>query len=310
MLPKKLQFVVKPILGTPKTGTSLLRSLSNYSEQADVYQKTRLFKQTYGSWQAFAQVGDLKTDLGATKVVDYIYNTRPAFWRWIADNVEYNEFLSKLLASDRTDRALFDLLMTFYASGKPIRGEKTPYHIHHVPTLLRWFPNAKIIHMFRDLRAIFISQQRKKLELDKDRISPRHRIFRQSGSAHELYLSVNVIIHWLRIVQLHYQYQQLYPNNYFLCRFEDLVCDPQTHFKKLFDLLEIEFTELMLEDSFQNSSLIPRHQAQGIDALAAGRWREYLHPLTNTWMVLWSKNTCRNLAIKFNTILITPPAIT
>ncbi len=46
-------------------------------------------------------------------------------------------------------------------------GEKTPTHYKYVPTLLEWYPEAKIIHTFRDPRAILVSQLKKMQKKEK-----------------------------------------------------------------------------------------------------------------------------------------------
>jgi hypothetical protein len=227
------------------------------------------------------------SDSGARRVVDHICEGRPAFWGTAADQIDRAEFARRLLASDRTERSLFELLMALYAGGKPILGEKSPHHIHYVPTLLEWFPQAKVIHTLRDLRAIFVSQRQKKSK--QENVPRRHRLFRNSALSYEVYMGLNISIHWLRLAQLHHQYRQCYPNNYYLCRFEDLVTDPERHLRKLCTFLDIDFNQAMLQQSFQNSSLTERHQAQGFDALATARWRQHLHPLTNKWLIWWSK---------------------
>lgn len=280
-------------LGSPRTISNLLKYVCNQREMVVSHNKTNWWREfpNPGSRQAFAIIGDISTDHGARQVVDHIYQERPFFWRWLAEHVDYEEFLNKLLESDRSDRALFDLLMTFYANGKPIKGEKTPGHVHFVPTLMEWFPNAKIIHIFRDLRAVFVSQQKKKSKAKH--VSSSHRLFRHSALTYELYMGFSVALSWLRIAQLHNQYQALYPNNYHFCRFEDLVSDPETHLKELCAFLEIEFTPKMLSLSYQNSSFVPHHQAQGIDTSSVYRWRQYLHPLTNKWLVWWGKKYLR-----------------
>jgi hypothetical protein len=245
-----------------------------------------------GFQHEFAKVADISTDAGAEKVVDYIYHIRPnawrgdGFWGWVQKNSDRNQFLEKLLASDRSEHAILDVVMALYAGDKPIRGDKTPAHIHSLPTLLSWYPDAKIIHMFRDLRAIFVSEKRRQL---MEYITLPYRILWRSELALEMVLSTNFIFHWLRAARLHRQYQELYPHNYHLCRFEDLTSDPETHLKKLCASLELDFSDRMLNLSYQNSSLIPRHQAQGIDASTANRWQKHLHPLTSKWLVWWSK---------------------
>jgi hypothetical protein len=280
-------------LDGPKTFTSLMKGCFNRVEQPGFYHQKHLLKNppAPGSWHVLSQIGDISTDEGVHKIVDYIYyifNNPPWRW-WTPDRYNRAEFTQKLCASDRTPRAFFDLLLSAYAGNKPIRGEKTPHHIHHVPTLLEWFPNAKIIHTFRDVRAVFVSQQKKKFKQKRERLSPRQQLFRQSAAAHEMYMSLNVITQWLRVVQLHHQYQKQYPDNYYFCRFEDLISDPETHLGKLCNYLGIELTETMLQQSVQNSSFVPRRQVQGFDPSAVDRWREHLSPAINQWFVFWSK---------------------
>jgi hypothetical protein len=279
------------IVGSFRTGTTLLRDILNCSEDVAICGETHFFRSL--SWQGFrrkfAKVGDISTDDGAKKVADYIYHNIHGdnFWRWVQKEVDYKDFLRGLLGSERSDRAIFDLVMAFYADGKPVRGEKTPAHIHHVPTLLEWFPKAKIIHTFRDPRAIFVSKKRKKKE--QENASLRYRIVRQSELIFDIYLSFNVLIHWLRIAQLHYRYQRLYPHNYYFVKYEDLISDPKTHLEKLCDFLEIDLTEMMLRPKVVNSSFVSDDQIQGFDSSAIDRWRKQLHPMINYWFVLWCK---------------------
>ncbi len=279
------------VVGSFRSGTTLLRHILNCSEDVAICDETHFLGALTkpGFRHKFAKVGDISTDAGATKVMDYIYSLdSDGFWGWLRRNVAREEFLHRLLDSDRTERAFFDLAMDFYANGKPIRGEKTPAHIHYVPTLLDWFPKAKIIHILRDPRAIFVSKNRKKIK--QEHVSLQYRVARQSELLFDIYLSFNVLIHWLRIVQLHYQYQRLYPDSYYFVKYEDLISDPRTHLKQICDFLEIDFADAMLRLRFTNSSFASRRdQVYGFDTSAIDRWRQYLRPVVNRWFVLWCK---------------------
>lgn len=283
------------IMGLNRTGTNLLQRILNSSADVAISGETHYLKHWIG-YQGFqrelAGIADISTDSEVQQVVDYIYRIRSNFWRgknfwsWIQQNVDRQEFLQKLLASDRSDHAVLDVVMAVYAAGKPIHGEKTPAHIHSVPTLLEWYPQAKMIHTFRDPRAIFASEKRRQF---MEYVTLPYRILGRSKPVLELFLSSYIIITWLRLIRLHHQYQRRFPNNYRLCRYEDLVNDPETCLRELCTWLEIDFNRAMLQHTFQNSSLVPRHQAKGIDSSAIDRWRKHLHPLTNKWMTLWSK---------------------
>jgi hypothetical protein len=261
------------------TIADLLRVILNGSKRATTWSEAHLLKHltNTGLRQELAEVGEISTDIGARKIVDCILDT---CWRCALENVDREEFWHKLLESDRTDRALFDLIMAFCADGKPIRGEKTPSHIQHVPTLLEWFPNAKVIHTLRDPRTIAVS--RKKMPM-----TPRALARRDHSPAllFEIHESLGAIILWLRVIQLHDQYQQLYPNNYYFLKSEDLVSDPKAHLRKLCDFLEIDLTERMLQ-----RLLTGRDFGVGI-----GYWRRYLHPVTNKLVV----SLCRKYLLEF-----------
>lgn len=296
------------IVGSWRTGTSLLRYTLNGSDDVAICDETHFFEkmktvadllrvilddsgklrgwsETHilrhltipGLRRELAKVGDISTDVGARKIVDYVCDT---CWRCALKNVDREEFWHKLLESDRTDRSLFDLIMAFYANGKPIRGEKTPSHIHHVPTLLEWFPKAKVIHTLRDPRTIAVS-------LKKNPMTPKGLARRDRSPAlvFEIHVSLGAIFLWLRVIQLHYQYQQLYPNNYYFLKSEDQVSDPKTHLKKVCDFLEIDLTERMLQ-----RLLTGRDFGVGI-----GYWREYLHPVTNKLFV----SLCKKYLLEF-----------
>lgn len=281
------------IVGLPRTGTTLIQSILNCSQEVAIAGETHFFDSPRrlgiftrpGYRRKFAQVGNIATEAGARQVVDYIYGTRKKnFWDKIAQTVDREEFLQQLSASDRSERALLDLAMACYAQGKPIRGEKTPAHIYAVPTLLEWFPNAKVIHTMRDPRAVYVSNKKKY----ETRALPWYSlILRKAGLMFEFYSSLDVMFTWFRVLRLHRRYQRLYPDRYYLSRYEDLIANPKTSLQKLCDFVGIDFTDEMLQQTVINSSFLPRGQVQGFNASTLERWREHLHPLVNRWFVWW-----------------------
>jgi hypothetical protein len=243
-----------------------------------------------GFRRTFSKIGDISTESGAREVVDYIYHgiQERSHWDWIRLHVEEERFLQSLLKSDRTDRALFDLVMAFYAGGKPVRGEKTPAHIYYVPTLLEWFPQAKVVHMLRDPRAVFVS---KRLRIARKKWDAFHyRLVRGTNPTLNLYLGLDTANSWLGCVRRHYQYQQAYPRNYYLLRFEDLIAAPRTSLTKLCDFLDIDFAEAMLRQRVVNSSFgTPDSWPEGFDVSANERWRSHIPPSIDRWLVVRCK---------------------
>ena len=209
-------------------------------------------------------------------------------------NADREAFLAQLLASDRSERlqgerALFDLVMGLHAHGKPIRGEKTPAHIFEVPTLLEWFPKSKVIHTFRDPRAIFTSRK-KKAEKKKQKVL--NTVIRKTGLVFEIFSSLHVITNWRRVKRLDEQYRQRFPDRYILLKYEDLVCAPKATIQALCQFLGVDYSEAMLQQTMVNSSYLP-DGAAGFDGAAADRWREHLDPLLNRWFILWGNKYLR-----------------
>ncbi|HLF27799.1 MAG TPA: sulfotransferase [Anaerolineae bacterium] len=274
---------------------SLLRRDSPSDIRHD--QRYTRWRATPGTRQLFARMGDISTPDGARQVIDFVYDRTDTldwtFWRWLPKNVVRDEFLGKFLESERNDRSLLDLLMSCYAEGKPIRGEKTPAHIHHVPTLLAWFPHAIFIHTFRDPRAIFVSEKQKQLNRGADRL--RHRLLQRSRFAHELYLSFSIAVHWTRIAQLHRQYQQRYPDRYYLLKFEDLIADPETRLREVCGVLDIDLSENMLQQKVLNSSFLPLRGQPGFDASAIDRWRQRINLVVAGWIT----RLCKTHLVEF-----------
>jgi hypothetical protein len=291
--------VTKPdhifVVGVSRSGTNMMRRVLNSSPEIEICGETHFLSHWFGYKgfkHEFAQVADIKTDTGVRKLADYIYNIKSnksrgrGYWRRIHRELERDQFLEMILASERTEWTPLDLLMEVNAGSK-IRGEKTPGHIHRVPELLEHYPKAKVIHMLRDPRAIFISSKR--WQATYEYVTWPYRILRHSDLVLGIFVSLHTMVIWLRAVQLHHSYRRLYSDRYHLCRFESLVTNPEAEITRLCEFLEIDYTEDMLEISYQNSTVSQKQQSKGYDTSTVERWRQYLNPAMHKWLLLWCK---------------------
>jgi len=283
------------IVGLPRTGTTLTRSILNCSPAIGISKGESHFMGDRhllgllprpGYRQRFGRAGDLKTDGGAHQLVDFLYTARlNGFWAQIPKTLRRDECRRRLLASDRSDWALLELAMEIGAQGKPVRGEKTPAHVYSIAAFLERFPNAKVIHTMRDPRAVYVSNTRK---YDVKHSTQYHSALRRTGLVYELYASLEIILNWQRVMRLHHRYQADYSDRYAVSRYEDLVRDPKGRMLALCDFVGVEFTDAMLRQTVINSSFIPRKgQVQGFDTSTLERWRKALHPAINRWFLLW-----------------------
>ena len=284
------------IVGLGRTGSTLTRQILNSSDCIGIGGEShylcdlpRLGFQTRRSVrQRLARVGDIRSEEGARRIVDHLFSIRERhlnFWNLTAKNVDREAFLRRLLAMSpaERERGLFELAMDVHAAGQPVRGDKTPAHIFFVPQLLQWFPNAKIIHTFRDPRATYSS--RKKKAENKAEQSPRSGL-RRLGIPFQLASSLHVIINWRRVERYHRKYQEKYPGRYTLMKYEDLVQQPEATLQRICSFLDIPLTEPMLRQTVVNSSFMP-DGALGFDAGTITRWRNHMHPLVQSWFLMW-----------------------
>lgn len=291
------------VVGVSRSGTTLMRSILNASDHIAICRETHFLGHliaSEGARHRFRKFGDLTDDQNVERLVDYIFSDDfthssrfrgvSSHWRWITRRVTRDELLQRLRQSDRSERAIFSTIMRLYAErkGKPIMGEKTPAHVRYVPKLLNWYPEGRVIHMLRDPRGIFVSELRRR---KKDAVTTPYKQLVRLGPLFKLYIMLQTTVVWLESVYWYRTYKNVYPNNYYLLRFEDLVRDPEVHIRQLCEFLGIEFQANMLEQVVVSKGF--EAGRAGFDGRAADRWREHIDPWINAWFAFWFRRHLR-----------------
>ena len=140
------------IVGSPRSGTTLLRVTLNRHPLLAVCGETNYFRRLYGRRQAFGDPGNLQN---RTRIVDAYL----AIEKVRGLGMDIGQLRERLIMEGASWRAIFATLLQTYAdlNGKPLAGEKTPSHALHIDTLCEWFPGCSIIHLVRDPRATVCS---------------------------------------------------------------------------------------------------------------------------------------------------------
>jgi hypothetical protein len=286
------------VVGARRSGTTLMRRILNKSDQVALCDENHFLGHvipTEGVRYKFRQFGDLSDDDNVRKLIDYIYDggLEQSFkrlrwwsyhWKWIVAWVDREDLLQRILASDRSERALFVVMMQVFADrqGKPIMGEKTPIHFRYVPTLMEWFPDGKVVHMLRDPRAIFVSELRTRRQ---EAITFPFKQLRRFGFLFELYIVVQTTAMWFESTIRSRKYEKTYPNTYCVVKFEDLVSDPGKSVRQICDFLDVSFQDKMLEQTVVSKGA--QLGQAGFDKGAAIRWKECIAPWINAWFSFW-----------------------
>ncbi len=161
------------------------------------------------------------------------------------------------------------------AAGKPIPCEQTPRYIFYARALLEIYPDARIVHLVRDPRAVMASQ---KMRWRRRQLAP-------AGARVSLYDSLRVWVNyhpytvarlWSRATAA--ALALIEHPRVTLLRFEDLLREPDATVRQLCARLEIEYDAHMLEVGQVNSS----HQStaaggrKGLRVEAIDKWRDVL----------------------------------
>jgi hypothetical protein len=293
------------IVGVHRSGTTLMRAILNSSSQIGVSNENHYLGHDLGDagiHGAIKRIGDLHDDRVVDEVVEHVYDdvvkSRRWFrspsraWIWLTRNIPREEFRQRLRASDRKEWAVFETLMRAYADrhGKAIVGEKTPAHVRHGDTLLRWFPRGRVVHMLRDPRGIYVSDVRRR------RLEPGslpYRLLALVSPALAWVLLVQTTVAWHRSFTRMRLNARRHPGRYLVVRFEDLVINPESEIRRVCTFLGVDFEDAMLE-----RIVVSYGHALGMagfDAHAAERWRQQISRPANRWFRLWLGKPMRSV---------------
>lgn len=239
-------------------------------------------------------VGDISINENVDKMVELCFAKKPIpglegiFWSFVrieaADDPELKREISRRIK--QSDRSLGAVARTFIEeitrfSGCERACVKFPVDVGHIPELVQWFPDCKIIHITRDPRAVAMSKT-------NDPSGTAIKVLKHPGLAWLIRkVSIwSVVAQYRWTSRLHLQYKHL--SNYRLFRYEDLLAEPARVLRDLCEFVGTDFTEALLHPEkgrheHQPSSLTGR-QRKAFDARAAVRWQSVISK-TDNWTV-------------------------
>lgn len=165
-------------------------------------------------------------------------------------------------------------------------GEKSPTHARRVAAIVKTFPEAKFILMYRDGRDVALS-------LSKVPWFPR-----------DIFLSFAL---WLHYCRLHQRVVRAYRERILCVRYEDLVSDPARELRTVLQFLGLNFEDGVASGS-GNCDGIPQFEygwkgraIEPIHCERIGVWRRELSQTQIAGLESWGKETLQRLGYELST---------
>lgn len=142
---KKTVFIV----GCPRSGTTLLQQILDAHPDIAIAPETHFMRLFWGSRE---QYGNLAEDKNYKQLIEDIV-VLPEF---LEMELSTQAFAEAAWSIERNYSAVFQLLLEQFACQRQVNivGEKTPNHVHYLPQIQEFFPEAYFIHIVRDPRSV------------------------------------------------------------------------------------------------------------------------------------------------------------
>jgi hypothetical protein len=178
--------------------------------------------------------------------------------------------------------AYFEAFCRLWAAreGKTRWGEKTPRHVYRIPDILARYPEARVIAMIRDPRAIAASyrdwRNQGGFDFDKD-AGHRDALVIEEARARSSYHIVIQSLLWRGVANAAVGARDRFgETRVYVQRYEDFVEDPAAAGRAVMAWLGLDFDEALLAVPMHNSSFSTFAKAEGVSKAPVDRWREKL----------------------------------
>ncbi|MBI1858444.1 MAG: sulfotransferase [Candidatus Melainabacteria bacterium] len=172
--------------------------------------------------------------------------------------LEILEELKRFAVIDIKDKYnAFDLCASYLTlkAHKKRWADKSAINMFNMKKILKLYPDAKFIEIYRDPRGVFYSWTRCPF--------PFFRLTTPLGC----------IQRWLKAAHLGEKLQEQYPNQYYRVKYEALIQNPADELERICNFIEEEFDPNMLNFKTYNSSFKEYNGKEGFDNRRTDHWK-------------------------------------
>ena len=220
------------ITGTMRTGGSLLINLlSAHPKILILNERVHFFRFIYNKYNPLN-----------SENLEYLLNDQKLRLKYRKDiNLKTNHLKSKIKSTELSYKNIYNEFMNYFMlnTQKKIWGEFAGLQWREIPIFLDFFNEGKVIHMYRDPRAVLASW--KKL----------------SSIPNNAYL--NCIFNWVDSTNYLLKFKRIFNSNvYFPIKYEDIMINPKKNVLKLIDFIGVEKNNILFQPEKWSNSFNPK----------------------------------------------------
>jgi len=289
------------IVGNSRSGTTLLMRVLEHHQNVFVFNELHFFEELWSPDDknkklSVSEAVELYSKLLLTQRIGYKTHDQN-YHQFDAESEE----VIKLLPQDKlTGEFVFTEMLKREAAlhHKTIICEKTPQNVFYLKEILEIYPNARIINMVRDPRAIMLSQKNKwnRRKLGSDYMTEKEAL-RLRINYHPITISKlwNAAITAARKMET--------DSRIITVRFEDLLDQPETIIRKVCKHLGIAYHENMLQIKQVSSSNEADSKDIGFKKERASNWKK---GGLNKAEICWNEKICGDNMLHYGYTLDKP----
>lgn len=265
------------VVGASRSGTAMMRSILMQNPSVSLAGETHYFDDLRPRYVG-KRVSEMSQE-DRDKCADYFrsISVRPYGMHGNPEDSWFSreELLFDAAAIGDNIDSLFEAYCKRFASqdNATIWGEKTPRHVFRIDDILALYPQAKVICMVRDPRAVVASYRdwlTGETDLDAGRKLDKERV-RAS------YNIVLATLMWRAATNASLLAHKRYGNDRVrIVRYESVIDEPDETVRDVVTWLGLQYSDKLLAVPLHNSSTMAFDHGAGISKTPQNRWREVL----------------------------------
>jgi len=251
------------IIGRPRTGTTLLRSLFDAHPNVQIPWECQFVLNLYPKY------GNL--ELWNLETLERFYTDLLDQWQFSAWNIDHKKLKSELLQceGENSYASICQLVylnhISFYTKETiQLIGDKNHGYTIYTQRLKKLFPEAKFVYILRDYRDNFESVRKVDFEMP---------------------IVSLVVYKWKYFYKKALRASKKYPESFYFIRYEDLVTEPEIQFQKLCDFLDIPY----IPEVFDFYKMKEKAEGKYPADILEKHHKSLFNPVNKSRMGLWEK---------------------